>query len=144
MKPPGSAKIPAAPQRRSPIEPRELAAAAAWIADQKKGQDIRVYEVTEQIKVADYFVLVTGTSRPHVKAVYEELHSRLKSLGQFHSKAEGLQDAWWVLVDYLDVVIHVLQPEAREYYDLDRLYGDCPVMEWQAVELPAALRTQTA
>ncbi len=76
--------------------------------------------------------------------MYQELHSRLKSLGEFHSKAEGLQDAWWVLIDYLDVVVHVLQPEAREYYDLDRLYGDCPNMEWRAVELPAALRTQTA
>ncbi len=126
------------------IEPKELAAAAAWIADQKKGQDIRIFEVTEQIQVADYFVFVTGTSRPHVKGLYEEIHARLKALGEAHSKAEGMQDAWWVLIDYLDVVVHLLQPEAREYYDLDRLYGECPELDWRAVELPAELRTHTA
>lgn len=129
---------------RPSIEPHVLAAAAAWIVDQNKGGSIRVLEVSEQIKVADYFILVTGNSRPHVKAMYEELHTRLKSLGQYHSKAEGLQDGWWVLIDYLDVVVHILQPEAREYYDLDRLYGDCPELDWRQVELPAGLSAASA
>jgi ribosome-associated protein len=132
------------PPRRSTIEPKELAAAAAWIADQKKGQNIRIFEVTEHIQVADYFVFVTGTSRPHVKALYEETHARLKALGQTHSKAEGMQDAWWVLIDYLDVVVHLLQPEAREYYDLDRLYGECPELDWKSIELPLQVRSDIA
>lgn len=89
--------------------------------------------------MADYFVLVTGHSRPHVKAIYEEIHQRLKAMGEKHSKAEGADLGWWVLIDYVDVVIHVLQPEAREYYDLDGLYAECPELDVSAVPLPAQL-----
>lgn len=113
-----------------------LAAAAATLADQKKGLDIRVYDVSEQLKVADWFVVVTATSRPHVKAIYNELHVRLKAAGERHGKAEGLELGWWVLLDYVDVVVHVQQPEAREYYALDTLYGQCEQLDWRSVSLP--------
>jgi ribosome-associated protein len=96
------------------------------LALRKKGADIRVYDVSEHIKVADYFVLVSGLSRPHVKALYDEIHVRLKALGEQHTRAEGADLGWWVLLDYVDVVVHILQPEAREYYALDALYRDCP------------------
>ena len=86
--------------------------------------------------MADYFVLVTGHSRPHVKGIYEEIHAQLKHLGEKHSKTEGTDLGWWVLMDYVDVVIHVLQPEAREYYDLDGLYAECPQVDLSKVELP--------
>ena len=92
--------------------------------------------MAEQIKVADYFVIVTGTSRPHVKALFNELHVRLKAAGETHAKAEGMELGWWVLLDYSDVVVHILQGEAREYYDLDRLYGECPKLDWESVDLP--------
>ena len=101
-------------------------------------------DVCDQIKVADYFVLVTGTSRPHVKALLEAIRMGLKGLGQRHSKVEGAAEAWWVLLDYLDVVVHILQPEAREYYDLDRLYGDCEELDWKSVPLPEELRSKPA
>jgi len=89
--------------------------------------------------VADYFVLITGHSRPHVKAIYGEIHSQLKALGEKHSKTEGTDLGWWVLMDYVDVVIHVLQPEAREYYDLDGLYAECPQLDISKLALPAEL-----
>ena len=127
--------------RRSAIESRQLAAAAAWLADNKKGADIRVYDVRDHIQVADYFVVVTCTSRPHVKAVYNELHVRLKAAGELHARAEGADMGWWVLLDYGDVIVHILQAEAREYYDLDRLYGECPLLDWQAVDLPVLPET---
>jgi ribosome-associated protein len=131
------------PTARSPggtrIEARQLAAAAAALAWQKKGEDVRVYDVSEHIKVADYFVLATGLSRPHVRAIHDELHVRLKALGEKHARAEGAELGWWVLLDFVDVVVHVLQPEAREYYGLDALYSDCPELDWRAVELPAEL-----
>lgn len=119
---------------------RELALAAAHLADEKKGEDILVIDVAEQIRVADYFVLVTGLNRPHVRALYDELHTRLKAAGRQHRRPEGGDVAWWLLLDYGDVVVHLLQPEARKYYELERLYGDCPRIEWQAEappELPA-------
>ncbi len=89
--------------------------------------------------MADYFVLVTGHSRPHVKGIYEEIHAQLKHLGEKHSKTEGTDLGWWVLMDYVDVVIHVLQPEAREYYDLDGLYAECPQVDLHGLELPFEL-----
>ena len=95
------------------MDSKRLAAAAAQLADRKKGVDIRAYDVAEQIKVADYFVVVTATSRPHVKAVANELHVVLKALGETHARAEGLELGWWVLLDYIDVVVHILQPGCR-------------------------------
>jgi ribosome-associated protein len=86
--------------------------------------------------VADYFVVVTATSRPHVKALYNELHVRLKAAGELHARPEGLDLGWWVLLDYGDVVVHILQDEARAYYGLDTLYSECPRTEWREVELP--------
>ena len=97
--------------------------------------DIRVYDVGEQIKVADWFVVVSAPSRPHVKAITQELHVRLKAIGERHSRAEGAESGWWVLLDYGDVVVHILQPEAREFYEIDQ-YGECPLLDWEEVELP--------
>jgi ribosome-associated protein len=84
-------------------------------------------------------VIITGHSRPHVKAIADELHVRLKALGERHSRMEGGDLGWWVLLDYIDVVIHVLQPEAREYYDLDGLYSQCPRVDLADVALPREL-----
>lgn len=92
--------------------------------------------MSDHLRVADYFVVVTGLNRPHVKALHQELHVRLKALGETYRKAEGADVCWWMVLDYGDVVVHILQPEAREYYDLDRLYGDCEQLDWQSVVLP--------
>ena len=110
---------------------------AAALAERKKGFDVRVYDVSEHIKVADYFVLISGVSRPHVKAIADEIHVRLKACGERHLRAEGTELGWWVLLDYVDVVVHVMQPEAREYYDLDGLYRECPTLDRTTVPLPA-------
>jgi ribosome-associated protein len=118
------------------IDPRALAAAAAHLADQKKAEDIRVFDVEDHIKVADYFMVCTGTSRPHVRAILDELHVRLKAAGARHAKAEGADTGWWVLLDFGDVVVHILQPEAREHYRLDDLYAECELLDWQAEQLP--------
>lgn len=85
-------------------------------------------------------MLVSGLSRPHVRAIYDELHVRLKALGETHSRAEGADLGWWVLLDYVDVVVHILQPEAREYYGLDALYADCRLLDWPSVALHEELR----
>ena len=120
--------------RSNTIDAKRLAIAAATIADERKGEEIRVIEVADQLKVADYFVIVSGTSRTHVKALYNELHVRLKAAGMTHLRPEGAELGWWVVLDYSDVVVHLLQPEAREYYDIERLYTDCPELDWRAEE----------
>jgi len=132
-----AARTSAPPIHEDPIiEAKELAAAAAALCDQKKGEGIQVIDVADRIKVADYFVVATGTSRAHVRALYDEVHARLKAAGASHPKAEGIDLGWWVVLDYGDVVVHLLQPEARTFYDIERLYGDCPRLDWNAVPLP--------
>ena len=93
-------------------------------------------DVQEQIQIADYFVVVCGLSRPQLRAVYKELHIRLKQAGAGREHTEGVELGWWILMDYGDVVVHLMQPEAREYYDLDGLYRDCSELEWRKVTLP--------
>lgn len=61
---------------------------------------------------------------------------RLKKLGEFHREPEGADMAWWVILDYDAVVVHALQAEAREYYDLDTLYSECAELDWREIELP--------
>lgn len=97
---------------------------------------MRVLEVAGYSRVGDYFVLITALSRPQVKAIYNEIHVKLKALGQSHGRAEGLDLGWWVLMDYGSVVVHVMQPEAREYYDLDGFYAEAAEVDWRAVPLP--------
>ncbi|MFT5289343.1 MAG: ribosome-associated protein [Planctomycetota bacterium] len=80
--------------------------------------------------------MISGQNRTHVRAIVNDLHVRLKSVGEQHQPMEGIQLGWWVVLDYGDVVVHILQPEAREYYDLERLYGDCPQLDWPSVEIP--------
>jgi ribosome-associated protein len=120
----------------SSIESRELAALAAHIAEEKKGVDVKVYDVSEHIKIASFFVLATGLSRPHVQAIASAIQARLKELGEHRPRPEGADLGWWVLLDYVDVVVHVLQPEAREHYGLDQLYAQCPVLDVGSVALP--------
>ena len=131
---PGSSD-PLVSQGAPAIDTKTIAATIAKIVEEKKGLDIVVYDVADAIKVADYFVVVTGTSRPHVRAMYEEVHHCLKRLGENHSRAEGADLGWWVLLDYSDVVVHIQQDEARDYYGLDDLYGDCPKFDWTKVEV---------
>jgi ribosome-associated protein len=119
-----------------PIESLDIATAAAWLADQKKGLEIRVLDVREHIKVADYFVIISGTSRPHIRAIQQEIHVRLKAAGLLHGREEGGELGWWVLMDYGDVIVHVMQPDAREYYDLDGLYRDAEELSWRERECP--------
>ena len=90
----------------------------------------------DRLKVADYFVVMTGQNRAHVRALYNELHVRLKAAGETHRPAEGADLGWWTVLDYVDVVVHVFQHEAREFYDLEHLYADCPRIDWQSIEVP--------
>ncbi len=86
--------------------------------------------------MADYFVVITAQNRTHCRSLYNELHVRLKAAGERHRPVEGADLGWWIVLDYGDVVVHLLQEEAREYYGLDKLYQECPTVDWQAMSLP--------
>jgi len=107
------------------------------VCEEKKAEDIVAVNVAERLGLTDYFLLVTGLNRSHVRALENELHVRTTALGIRHQPPEGNGLYWWVVMDYGAVGVHILQPEARAYYDLDRFYADCPRLDWESIELPS-------
>lgn len=105
---------------------RELALIAVDAADDKKAQDIVALDIREISLVADYFVVCSGNSEMHVKAICDSVLEKLKDVGVIPSHVEGYQEARWVLIDLESVVVHVFHREAREYYQLERLWADAP------------------
>jgi len=103
---------------------RAIAELAANTLDNKKGMDVTTLEVGEQTILADYFVLATGTSNTHVKALADEVEFKLKEeLGVEPSHIEGASGNAWTLLDYGCVVIHVFTSQARDFYKLEKLWS---------------------
>lgn len=106
--------------------PQELAHEIARILDAKRGYDIKVLRVEDKTVIADYFVLCTANSSTHIKSLTDEVEYRLGLRGVPVHHVEGRDNHSWVIADYLSVLVHVFSREAREFYHLDKLYGDAP------------------
>ena len=102
----------------------ETAIAAVKAIDGKKGLNIQVIRISDISVLADYMVIATGNSSTHVKALADEVEYRLDEAGVSVSHIEGYRSKSWILLDYVDVIVHVFSEEAREFYDLDRLWQD--------------------
>ncbi len=107
----------------------ELAKEAVKAIDSKKGLKIKLIKVDDISVLADYFVIATGRSSTQVKALAEEVEYKLKELGNTVSHIEGYRSNSWILLDYVDVIVHLFSDEAREYYDLDRMWADGEVID---------------
>ena len=103
---------------------RDLADAIAEILDSKKARDIKVLHVEDKTVIAEYFVLCTGNSSTQVKALVGEVEYRLEQRGATPYNIEGRDNNSWILMDYSHVIVHVFSRESREFYNLDKLYGD--------------------
>lgn len=90
----------------------------------KKGLNIKLIEIGDISSLADYMVIATGTSSTHVKAIADEVEYQLDEAGISVSHIEGYRSNSWVLLDYVDVIVHIFSDEAREFYDLERLWQD--------------------
>lgn len=99
---------------------------AALAADDKRGENIAVLDLRGLSLMTDYFVIVDAVSEVQVRAVANGVRESLEEWGVAAVRREGWDDARWVLLDYGDVVVHVFRTEDREYYDLERLWGDAP------------------
>jgi ribosome-associated protein len=104
--------------------PEELAHAIFDVLDAKKAQKIRVLRVHDQTVLADYFVLCTGNSSTQVKALAGEVEYKIGERGVTPYNVEGRGNDTWGVVDYSSVVVHIFSREARDFYNLDKLYGD--------------------
>lgn len=104
--------------------PKQIAAAAVNALEEKKGQNIRVLEISEISTLADYFVICTGTSNTHVKTLCDAVDEKIGAMGEPMIHREGHRSGTWVLMDFGCVVVHVFTDETRAFYDLERLWSD--------------------
>ena len=104
--------------------PLQLAEAIAEILDDTRAKDIKIVELKEKTDIAEYFVLANGTSSTHVKALAGEVEFKMEERDIKAEAVEGRGNNSWIVLDYSHVIVHVFSREAREFYDLDRLYGN--------------------
>lgn len=112
-------------------ESRELARLAARAASSKQGEAVVILDVRELITITDYFVIASGASDRQVDTIADEVVRELKKNDSRPVRKEGDPAARWILLDFVDFVVHVFHEEEREYYRLENLWRDAPVVEWQ-------------
>jgi ribosome-associated protein len=118
--------------------PSDLARLIADALDEKKGLDIELLDVGDLFQITEVFVIVTGTSRPHAQTLAESVEEKLEGVGRKSLRSEGRAEAEWILVDFGDVVLHVFQQAPRDYYGLERLWGDAARVEWEPASSEAS------
>ncbi|HWF50860.1 MAG TPA: ribosome silencing factor [Solirubrobacteraceae bacterium] len=109
------------------VTPEEIARAIASYAEDRKALEIVELDLREMIGYTDYFVICSGRTDRQVKAIHDAIHAGMKNdHGMLPRRVEGLPEAHWVLMDYLDVLVHIFTPDTREYYRLEQLWGEAP------------------
>ena len=109
------------------MSPIEQARRTAALVQDKLGRDVVILDMRPVCAYTDFFVVCTGGNPRQTKAIWEEVHARLKHENDLLPRSiEGATDATWIIGDYVDVVVHVFTPEAREYYRLEDLWDDVP------------------
>lgn len=119
-------------------ESREIAVTAARAAAAKQAEAVTILDVSDLIVITDYFVICSGQTDRQVKTIVEQIEKAVRELGEKPTRREGEAESRWVLLDYIDVVVHVFAEEVREYYDLERLWRDAPRLRWNGSEQAAA------
>jgi len=111
------------------MTPEEIAEAIAEFASDRKAVDIVQLDLREIIGYTDYFVICSGRTGRQTKAIHDAIHEGMKrEHGLLPRRVEGVAGSQWILMDYLDVVVHVFTPETREYYRLEQLWGEAPAV----------------
>ncbi|OGV49148.1 MAG: ribosome silencing factor [Lentisphaerae bacterium GWF2_44_16] len=112
------------------LNPQELASLCAEIAEDRKAENIIQLRMTELSSLADYFVLCTGNSEPHIRAISERIARDVRERTGKHARSvEGTPESKWMVIDLGDVIVHILSPEMRELYQIESLWGDAPKVD---------------
>ena len=126
------------------MTPEDLAAAAIDYAADRKALDIVQLDLRGIIGYTDYFVICSGRSDRQVKGIHDAIYQGMKSEhGLLPRRVEGVSQARWILMDYLDVIVHVFTPETREYYRLEQLWGEAPSRATRRRSRAASGQTRT-
>jgi ribosome-associated protein len=109
------------------MDSKKLAQLCREYADNKKAENIVTLDVRELSSVTDYFVICSGTSEPHLRAISDEIITKLRDEQKLRPRAiDGTLQTAWIVLDYFDVIVHVMKNDVREKYDLEALWGDAP------------------
>lgn len=115
---------------------RALAVVSANAAREKLATEVMAIDVSDQLSITDIFVLATANNERQVKSISDEIERQLIGLGERPAMREGEQEGRWILLDYIDVVIHIQHSDERHFYALDRLWKDCPTVALPVEPLP--------
>jgi ribosome-associated protein len=118
----------------------DLALIAADAAAEKLGSDIVLIDVSDRLALTDVFVIVTGSNERQVEAIVDSVEEMLRAVGVKPLRREGRREGRWVLLDYSEIVVHIQHAEERIFYDLERLWRDCPTIPFDRPGAPAAER----
>ena len=109
------------------MDSKKLALLCRELAENKKAEDIVILDVRELSSVTDYFVIASGTSEPHLRAIVDEITDKLREDYDLRPRAvDGTLQTAWLVLDYFDVIVHVMRGDVRDRYDLETLWGDAP------------------
>jgi ribosome-associated protein len=114
------------------LSPLEIARRIAALAQEKLAEDVVILDMRPVCTFTDFFVICSGRNARQTAAIWDEVHGRMKTDGIVPRSADGVQEGTWILADYLDVVLHVLTPEARQFYKLEQLWSDVPAVALEA------------
>jgi ribosome-associated protein len=117
---------PTPPARVPAPDPLTLAKAIARAADARQGESIQILDISKISSFADYFVIIGGDNERHVKALYAAIDEATRGIGAAPHHVEGETEGRWILLDYIDVVVHIFIRDLRSFYNIDRLWADAP------------------
>jgi len=106
------------------LKSKQIALLAREACEEKKAEDIVILDIRKLSSIADYFVIASGTSDRHVRAIAESVLDKLEEKDIKCAHVEGIQESRWVLLDFSDIIVHVFHPETRQFYNLERLWGE--------------------
>jgi ribosome-associated protein len=111
------------------MDSKKLALLCRELADNRKADNIVILDLRKLSSVTDYFIICTGTSEPHLRAIVDEITEQLRETHALRPRAmDGAFRTAWVVLDFFDVIVHVMRADVREHYDLEGLWGDAPRM----------------
>ncbi|MDA3629408.1 ribosome silencing factor [Saccharopolyspora oryzae] len=117
---------------------RRLAQIAAQAAADKKATDVVLLDVSEQLVITDCFLIASASNERQVVAIVDEIEEKVREAGTKPVRREGAREGRWVLLDFVDLVVHVQHAEERSFYQLEKLWKDCPRIEFEDKDAPAA------
>ena len=127
------------------MDSKKLALLCRDLAENRKAENVVVLDVREVSSITDYFIIATGTSEPHLRAIVDEITEKLREDHDLKPKAhDGSLQTSWIVLDYFDVIVHVMRADVREHYKLEDLWGDAPQVKAKKPRARKAKATATA